>query len=142
MKLTFLISGDFNKVNIDKKFMSFGALKQVFKVPTKGENTLELIITYLHTGYHAPTTMSPLQVDEGKKGKDSDHNTVVFAPKTNQNFIQIPEKIKIKFRPLHEDKIKKFCYKFTVKRGYLDQVLLSKETLKISQNNISTFLYT
>ena len=81
-EVNFLIAGDFNKVNINEVLMAFGALKQVCQVSTRGKNTLELIITDLHTGYHPPTTMPPLQVDEGKKGKDSDHNSVVFAPKT------------------------------------------------------------
>lgn len=111
--LNFLIAGDFNRVQIGEILVAYGALKQVCEVPTRGESTLELIITDLHTVYHPPSAMPPLQVDEGKKGKDSDHNIVIFAPKTNQNFIQSRETKKIIFRPLPEDKIENFCYEFT-----------------------------
>ena len=116
-EINFIIAGDFNPkspgVNIGEILLAFGALKQVCTVPTRGKNTLELIITDLHTGYHPPTTMPPLQVDDGKKGKDSDHETVVFAPKTDTNFVVEREKRKITFRPLPEDGIEKFCYEFT-----------------------------
>ena len=95
--INFLIAGDFNKVKISEILMSYGALQQVCTVPTRGKNTLELILTDLHTVYHPPTTMPPLQVDEGQNGKDSDHNTVVFAPKANLRFLNKREKIVIKF---------------------------------------------
>ena len=68
-EINFLIAGDFNRVNINEVLMSFGALKQVCTVPTRGKRTLELVITDLHSGYHPPTAMPPLQVDDDKKGK-------------------------------------------------------------------------
>ena len=37
--------------------------------------------------------MPPLQVDEGKKGKDSDHQIVVFDPKTDPNIVEKKEKL-------------------------------------------------
>ena len=47
---------------------------------------LENVITDLHSFYHPPTSLTPLQVDAGKKGKDDDHNVIIMAPLANENF--------------------------------------------------------
>ena len=67
-----------------------------------------IILTDLHTFYHPPATLPPLQVDPDKPGKDSDHNTVVFAPKNNSQYESKIEKTTIKTRPLPENNRYKF----------------------------------
>ena len=62
----------------------------------------------LHTLYHPPTTLLPLQVDTGKPGKDSDHNIVVFAPKHNIQYTSEEAKTTVRTRPLPDSKIYKF----------------------------------
>ena len=76
----FLIGGDVNRLNLTNILDAYGALKQVCSVPTRKSATLEIVLTDLHILYHPPTTLPPLQVDEGKTGASTDHNIVVFAP--------------------------------------------------------------
>ena len=65
----------------------------------------QVLLTDIHTLFHPPTTLPPLQVDTDKIGKDSDHNIVVFAPKTNRTFKSNRKKKIIKTRPLPESPI-------------------------------------
>ena len=76
--------------------------------PTRNEATLEIILTDLHTLFHPPTTLPPLQVDSGKDGSDSDHETVVFAPKDNRQYRATLKKKTIKTRPLPQSGVLKF----------------------------------
>ena len=101
----FLLGGDFNQVGISDILDSYGALKQLISVSTRNSATLEIILSDLHTVFHPPTTLPPLQVDEGKIGKDSDHNVVVFAPKSNLQYHRKQEKKTIFTRPLPESGI-------------------------------------
>lgn len=98
--VNFLIGGDFNRLKITDILDSYGALKQVCSIPTRKSATLEILLTDLHTLYHPPTTLPPLQVDDGVAGSDSDHDIVVFAPLLNQKFEKKREKKTIKTRPL------------------------------------------
>ena len=87
---------------------SYGALKSILSIPMRKSATLEILLTDLHTLFHPPTTLSPLQVDRGKVGKDSDHNIVVFAPKNNIQFQQTRSKKTIMSRPLPESGLLNF----------------------------------
>ena len=51
-QVRFLISGDFNKVNIEDILESNGALQQVCNVATRNDSTLELFITDMATLLH------------------------------------------------------------------------------------------
>ena len=79
-EIYFCIGGDFNRMDISEILDCYGGLKQVISIPTRNSATLEILLTDLHSMYHPPTTLPPLQVDTDKTGKDSDHNIVVFAP--------------------------------------------------------------
>ena len=79
---------------------SYGALQQVISTGTRNGAILENIITDLHSFYHPPTTLQPLKVDQGKKGKDSDHQVVIFAPHANSNYQRVREKRTVTTRPL------------------------------------------
>ena len=114
-EIHFLIGGDFNKCDISDILDSYGAMKQIVSVSTRKSAILEIILTDLHTMFHPPTTIPPLQVDKDKIGKDSDHNIVVFAPKDNAQFKQIRKKKKVFTRPMPESQIANFekellCY--------------------------------
>ena len=97
-EVNFFISGDFNN----------GALKQVDSVETRKSAVLEVILTDLATLYHPPTSRPPLQVDEGKTGSDSDHNIIIFAPKSNLQFKKERQFTSIQHRPLPPSKILEF----------------------------------
>ena len=85
-EVNFLIGGDFNRLDITEILEWYGGLKQVISLPTRESATLEILLTDLHTMFHPPTTLPSLQVDTNKKGKDSDHNVVVFAPISNVQY--------------------------------------------------------
>ena len=106
--VSFLIGGDLNKIDIEPILDSYGALKQLISVPTRKSATLENIITDLCNEYHPPTTLPPLQVDEGKKGADSDHQVIVFAPISNLNYLKPRCKKSITTRPLPQSAINEF----------------------------------
>ena len=103
-----LIGGDFNRLDISEILECYGGLKQVNSVPTRKNAVLEILLTDLHTLYHPPTTLPPLQVDVDKKGKDSDHDVMLFAPLTNMNYKVDRVKKTIKTRPIPESQILKF----------------------------------
>ena len=107
-QVNFCISGDFNKVPIGDILSANGAIKQVISVPTRKSATLEVILTDLATFFHPPTSLPPLEVDQGKKGSDSDHNVVVFAPRSNNHFKKERQFTVIKHRPLPSSRIQEF----------------------------------
>ena len=106
--VNFLIGGDFNRVDITDILDCYGALKQIISVPTRKSATLEILLTDLHTLFHPPTTLPPLQVDSGKQGKDGDHNIVVLAPVCNLEYKTERKKKIIVTRPLPDSQILNF----------------------------------
>ena len=106
--VNFVIGGDVNRTDYTDVIDSYGALKQCVTVGTRKEATLEIILSDLLNHYHPPTVIPPLQVDEGKTGKDSDHNIVVFAPRSNTIFKVERKKRTIKTRPIPDSKIPLF----------------------------------
>ena len=70
----FVFAGDFNRVGIEEVLHSYGALQQLCKVPTRKGATQ--------------------QVDEGAKGKDGDHQSIILAPKASAQFVVREEKSK------------------------------------------------
>ena len=111
--VSFLISGDVNRLDIQPILDSYGALKQAISVPTRKSATLTNIITDICNLYYPPTTLPPLQVDEGKKGVDSDHQVVVFAPLSNTNYLKPRCKKTIITRPLPQSGIDQFGKEMT-----------------------------
>ena len=107
-EISFHLGGDFNRLNISSILNSYGALKQSVTVPTRKNAILEIIISDLSTLYHPPTTVAPLQVDKGKKGEDSDHNILIFAPLSNQKYKIERNKKYIKVRPIPDSQILNF----------------------------------
>ena len=107
-EVNFLIAGDFNRLDVTDILDSYGALKQIISVPTRNTATLEIILTDLHTLFHPPTTLPPLQVDSDKQGKDGDHDIVVLAPVSNTQYKQERKKKTVVTRPLPESKFSNF----------------------------------
>ena len=86
---------------------SYGALKSIITVPTRLYATLVVILTDIPSLFHPPTTLSPLQVDQDKLGKDSDHEIVVLAPVSNVQ-CKRERKKRVFTRPLPDSQIAKF----------------------------------
>ena len=99
--LDFAICGDFNRLNIKPILNLSPTLKQLVSVPTRKnpDAILENIISTLEYFYLSPFTISPLDNDEDKNGKPSDHLPVVFKPINDIENSQKQYRT-IKFRPL------------------------------------------
>ena len=104
-EINFCIGGDFNHLDVTEILDSYGALQQIISVPTRKSATLEIVLTDLHTLYHPPTTLPPLQVDVNKAGKDSDHDVVLFAPLNNVEYKKKRVKKTIKIRPVLDSQV-------------------------------------
>ena len=99
--LKFIISGDFNKLNVAPILNLSPDLKQVVQIVTRRnpDATLDLIITNLESMYHLPTTLEPLDNDENVSGKPSDHLIVVMKPLSNSNPSKSVRYKTVKYRP-------------------------------------------
>ena len=86
---------------------SYGALQQVVMKPTRKDEILDIILTDLHTSYHAPLPLPPLQVDDDQVGKDSDHRIILFPPIPHEYSNTKREYNFIKVRPLPQCNIEK-----------------------------------
>ena len=106
--INFIIGGDFNRLDINDILESYGGLKQIVSVPNRKSATLQLILTDLHTMYHPPTTLPPLQVDEDKNGKDGDHDIMLFATKNNTQYRTDRVRKTVTTRPIPESQISRF----------------------------------
>ena len=104
----FICGGDFNRLDVSDILDSYGALKQIVSVKTRKDATLEIILTDLHTLFHPPTTLPPLQVDSDKIGRDSDHDMVVLAPVCNTDYRMQRKKKTVVTRPLPDSQMVKF----------------------------------
>ena len=111
----YVVAGDMNHLPLEPIIDSYGALKSLVEVPTRKDSILEVILSDLHPFYHPPVTMKPLQVDKDKVGKDSDHDIVIMAPKSNVLFSAVRGKKVIKTRPLPASKIREFGCEITQK---------------------------
>ena len=108
-EVAFTVAGDFNRTDYTDIIESYGALHQCVEVGTRkastDDATLTVILSDLHTHYHPPSTDKPLEVDEGKEGKNADHDIVTFAPKSNPNFAVSRKKKVVRTRPIPDSKI-------------------------------------
>ncbi|XP_028416439.1 uncharacterized protein LOC114540505 [Dendronephthya gigantea] len=68
----FIILGDFNQLNINRLKLSYN-LRQLVNFPTRGRNTLDLVLTNLYEYYDQPVKYAPFGL--------SDHMSVEFKPK-------------------------------------------------------------
>ena len=112
-KVNFLLAGDFNRVGVQEILDSYGALHQVCGVPTRKGASLQLILTDLHTYMHPPTAQLPMQKDEGAKGVDGDHQTLILAPKAHAQFVVKRERRTVISRPMPQSNIDAFCLEMT-----------------------------
>ena len=107
-EICFLLGGDLNQLDINPILQCYGALKQIVTEGTRKSAVLEFIITDLQGLYHPPSCIPPLEVDENKIGKNSDHNIVILAPINLPNNGPKRKKKIVRTRPLPESQIKSF----------------------------------
>ena len=74
----FVVSGDFNRFNTQQLTNHF-RLKQIVKVPTRKDVTLDLIMTNLYEYYSEPKAFPPFGL--------IDHATVLVSPKNREKSV-------------------------------------------------------
>ena len=108
--LQFIIAGDTNRLNLSPILNISPSLKQVVQVPTRlnPDVTLDPIITTMWKFYQQPITKPPIENDQDKDGKPSDHLVVLMYPINSQIGIP-PRKMRlVTFRPLPQSGIDRF----------------------------------
>ena len=80
--LHFIIAGDTNRLNLKPILSLSPSLKQLVQTPTRlnPDAILDPVITTMHKYYLPPVTKPPINNDEEKKGKPSDHLVVLMYP--------------------------------------------------------------
>ena len=126
-----LLLGDFNGLNVANLKSSFN-LKQIVKFPTRGQNTLDFILTNLQDFYNNPDKRSPFGL--------SDHLSFELLPKSRA---QIPKQRKIvqsrDLRPSGRLAIRSYLEKVDVP-ALLDNVNTCTEKTKLFETIVNTGL--
>ncbi|CAH1270933.1 Hypp4516 [Branchiostoma lanceolatum] len=92
------LCGDFNNLPLQPLLTNHPEMKQVVTKPTRGDATLDLIITNTYNHYHEPEIVAPLA--------NSDHNCIIWKPKVSK-----PANNKIlkkRVRPLRQSDLRAF----------------------------------
>ena len=108
--IDFIIAGDTNRLNLSPILNLSPNLQQVVKVPTRlsPARILDPIITTLKKYYCEPVTKPPIEADQNKSGKPSDHLVVLFEPYTAT--LEIPPRVykTVESRPINFEGLMKF----------------------------------
>ena len=136
-EIHFIIAGDFNRVKVTEVMDSYGALQQICGMATRAGAALQLVLTDLHTLLHPATALPPVQVDEGKEGKDGDHQALILAPKAKQAFKVKREKRLIKTRPMPESRKNNFYAEIT---NYKWEDVITNENVDTKVENFHDFI--
>ena len=107
--LHFILGGDTNRLNLKSILNLSPKLKQLVQVPTRcnPDAILDTIISTLGMYYLSPCTMPPLDNDDDKDGKPSDHLIVLMRP-INADEPKRKSFKNITFRPLPESGLFQF----------------------------------
>jgi hypothetical protein len=99
-----ILGADVNDMNLDTLRALDPSLKQLvtFKTNKNLTKTLDIILTDCPELLQEPTRLPPLQVDQGKPGKDSDHHGVQVLPRTSLAPQGSSRREKITVRPFPE----------------------------------------
>ena len=95
-----IMAGDRNDLKVEAITSLDPSLRQLVEGYTnkKGDKTLDVILTDSHDVLQEPSILPPLQVDEDKDGKDSDHKGVQCLPRTNSAPLGGPVRQKVTVR--------------------------------------------
>ena len=79
------MGADINNMNLGLLLSLDPSMRQTVRgVTNKNQDkTLDVLVTDCQDLYQEPIILPPMSVDEGKVGKDSDHNGVECVPRSN-----------------------------------------------------------
>ena len=125
-----ILAGDRNDLNINMITSLDPTLIQVVRGFTNKSRTKVLDVFYTDCAdlLQEPSILPPMQVDEGKVGKDSDHCGVQLLPRTTLAPEGRVSREKIQVRPFPESKIVDFGFKLMNEDwGILNDITCSAE---------------
>ena len=100
-----IIAGDKNDLQMNKLTGIDSSIKQMISQPTRGTNTLDVVLTDLHRFYSEPDIVNPISVDISGKGVPSDHFGIVLAPRRNSDAAVNKQKIMKVIQPISQTSI-------------------------------------
>ena len=109
LQFQFIIAGDTNRLNLRPILNLSPSLKQMVQTPTRlnPDAILDPVITTMHKLYLPPVTKPPINNDEEKKGKPSDHLVVLMYPVKSAIDFPSRQKRLVEIRPLPQSGINK-----------------------------------
>ena len=107
-----IMAADINDLKLPALLAYDPLLKQIVRGHTnkKQDKTLDCFITDMHSLLQEPTIIPPMQVDSGKKGKDSDHFGVECLPRNNLESQGSKMRQKLEVQPFPESGLVKFGF--------------------------------
>ena len=137
-EITILLSGDANDLDFQQILNSDKSLRQIVKVPTRGDKTLDVIITNAPHLFSSPVSVAPLQPDIPGKGEPSDHRGVFTEPSVERNRSGDQPVIKsVKIRPLPKSKFDTFGQILATETwSYLESQLDSSNMVDLFQHHL------
>ena len=75
-----LISGDYNLLDLKALLSVECSLRQIVTFPTRGNRTLDIVVTNMSGLYGVPEPLPPLQPDDPAHAEPSDHAGVLVHP--------------------------------------------------------------
>ena len=79
-----IVSGDANLLDIDALLEADSSLKQIVKVPTRKDKTLDIVVTNLGKYFKPPMSIPPLNPDDPQTAHPGDHLVLLVLPVSNQ----------------------------------------------------------
>ena len=75
-----IIGGDINNLPVEKIRCCYPDLKNLVADPTHGSRVLDVVISNLHISYDKAAILPPIQPDDPRHGKPSDHKVAIVRP--------------------------------------------------------------
>ena len=102
-----IVSGDMNFLDLGALLETDASLKQVVKVPTRKDKTLDIVVTNLKKYYLSPIAILPLQPDDPAHAHPSDHSGILVLPLQQQRSLLKNQRV-LKIHRFPESKMNLF----------------------------------
>ena len=101
---------------------------------TRGLNTLDVILTDLHSLYEEPIIVAPIEVDMPESGVPSDHSGVVATPRSVTSLPIKPKKYRKTIQPIPQSKVENIGKIFAMEKwDFLHPSLTSTQLTDLYQ---------
>ena len=103
-----ILGADINGMDISPILKCGLKLRQIVDKFTRGFKILDILITNISRHFHCPIIFPPINPDDPKSGKPSDHSVPVCQPHTDKFNPPVRNYRIVNYRPLPESSVKRF----------------------------------